>query len=126
VHFLQGDPFCAQLWCRKHLNAPVFAEHSSRERVTEETCRVRRSPDVSWPALGREWMFRAPEAAGVFGDVALLWYVGQDDRPLVSTRGHLYDHIAPSVVASTPESPSSGAKVSGSSRRPTGSATRGR
>jgi 4-hydroxyphenylpyruvate dioxygenase-like putative hemolysin len=42
-------------------------------------------------------MFRAPAAAVVFGDVALPWYVRQGDRPLASTRGHVYDHIALSV-----------------------------
>jgi catechol 2,3-dioxygenase-like lactoylglutathione lyase family enzyme len=43
-------------------------------------------------------MFRAPAAAVVFGDVALPWYVRQGDRPLVSTREQLYDHIALSVA----------------------------
>jgi catechol 2,3-dioxygenase-like lactoylglutathione lyase family enzyme len=32
------------------------------------------------------------------GDVALPWYVRQGEPPLVSTRGHLYDHIALSVT----------------------------
>jgi hypothetical protein len=39
-------------------------------------------------------MFRSPVAAVIFGDVALPWYVRQDDRPLAPSRGHLYDHIA--------------------------------
>ena len=43
-------------------------------------------------------MFRAPAAAVMFGDVALPWYVRQGDRPLASTRGQLYDHIALSVA----------------------------
>jgi len=30
--------------------------------------------------------------------VALPWYVRQGDRPLVSTRGQLDEHIAPSVT----------------------------
>ena len=98
VHMFQDDPFCAQLWYQKHLQAPVFAGRTSRAPVTEETCRVPRTPDPSWPALGREGMFRAPAAAVVFGDVALPWYVRQDDRPLASTRGHLCDHIALSVT----------------------------
>jgi hypothetical protein len=42
-------------------------------------------------------MFRAPSAAVVFGDVALPCYVRQSDRPLVQSRGHVYDHIALSV-----------------------------
>ena len=98
VHMFQDDPFCAQLWYQRHLDAPVFAGRTSREPVTEATCRVPRTPDRSWPALDREGMFRAPSAAVVFGDVALPWYVRQDEVPLAGTRGHLYDHVALSVT----------------------------
>ena len=98
VHMFQDDPFCAQLWYQRHLNAPVFAGRTSRTPLTEATCTVPRGPDRSWPALEREGMFRAPSAAVVFGDVALPWYMRQGDGPLVSTRGHLYDHIALSVT----------------------------
>jgi len=98
VHLYQDDPFCAQLWYGKHLNAPVFAGRTSRTPLTEATCQVPRGPDRSWPALEREGMFRAPSAAIVFGDVALPWYMRQGDRPLVGTRGHVYDHIALSVA----------------------------
>ena len=98
VHFYQDDPFCAQLWYQKHLNAPIFAGRTSSSPVTEDTCRVPRGPERSWPALNREGMFRAPSAAVVFGDVAFAWYVRQGDRPLVGTRGQLYDHIALSVT----------------------------
>jgi 4-hydroxyphenylpyruvate dioxygenase-like putative hemolysin len=34
----------------------------------------------------------------VFGDVALPCYMRQDDKPLASSRGHLYDHIALGVA----------------------------
>ena len=98
VHMYQDDPFCAQLWYQKHLHAPVFAGRTSQTPLTEATCRVPRGPDRSWPALDRNGMFRAPSAAVVFGDVALPWYVRQGDRPLVSTRGQLHDHIALSVT----------------------------
>jgi catechol 2,3-dioxygenase-like lactoylglutathione lyase family enzyme len=98
VHLYQDDPFCAQLWYQRHLNAPVFAGRTSRTSMTETTCTVPRGPDRSWPALDREGMFRAPAAAVVFGDVALPWYMRQGDRPLASTRGQLYDHIALSVA----------------------------
>ena len=98
VHFYQDDPFCAQLWYQTHLNAPVFAGRTSSTPLTEDTCRVPRGPERSWPALNREGMFRAPSAAVVFGDVAFAWYVRQGDRPLVGTRGQLYDHIALSVT----------------------------
>ena len=98
VHLYQDDPFCAQLWYQTHLNAPVYAGRTSRAPITETTCAVPRGPDRSWPALDRDGMFRAPSAAVVFGDVALPWYVRQGDRPLASTRGQLYDHIALSVT----------------------------
>jgi hypothetical protein len=98
VHMFQDDPFCAQLWYQTHLNAPVFAGRTAPASMTETTCTVPRGPDRSWPSLGREGMFRAPAAAVMFGDVALPWYVRQDDRPLVSSRGHVYDHIALSVT----------------------------
>ncbi|MGH7388745.1 MAG: VOC family protein [Candidatus Rokuibacteriota bacterium] len=98
VHMFQDDPFCAQLWYQKHLDAPVFAGRTSPMPVTEATCKVPRGPDRSWPALEREGMFRAPAAAVVFGDVAVPWYMRQGDRPLASTRGHVYDHIALGVA----------------------------
>lgn len=98
VHLYQDDPFCAQLWYQKHLNAPVFAGRTSRTPLTEATCRVPRGPERSWPALEREGMFRVPSAAVVFGDVALPWYMRQGDEPLAGTRGHLCDHIALSVA----------------------------
>src|SRR5439155_1121777 len=98
VHLYQEEPFCAQLWYQTHLNAPVFRGRASATPVTESTCKVPRGSERSWPALEREGMFRSPTAAVVFGDVALPWYMRQGDRRLVSTRGHLYDHIALSVA----------------------------
>src|SRR5215831_19305603 len=89
VHFYQDDPFCAQLWYQRHLNAPVFAGRTSRTPVTESTCRVQRGPERSWPALDRQGMFRAPSAAVVFGDVAFPWYVRQGEPPLAGSRGQL-------------------------------------
>ena len=97
VHFFHDDPFCAQLWYQKHLDAPVFRGRTSSAPLTQTTCRVPRGAERSWPALEREGMFRAPSAAVAFGDIAFPCYMRQDDRPLVSTRGHLYDHIALSV-----------------------------
>jgi catechol 2,3-dioxygenase-like lactoylglutathione lyase family enzyme len=98
VHLFQEDPFCAQLWYQTHLNAPVYAGRTSETPLTESTCAVPRGPERSWPALEREGMFRSPSAAVVFGDVALPWYMRQGNQPLVSSRGHLYDHIALSVA----------------------------
>ena len=98
MHLFQEDPFCAQLWYGKHLNAPVFAGRTSRTPLTEATCKMARGPDRTFPALEPDGTFRTPSAAIVFGDVALPWYMRQGDRPLVSTRGHVYDHIALSVA----------------------------
>jgi len=96
VHMFHDDPFCAQLWYVEHLNAPIG--RTSPTPVTAATCRVPRTPDRSWPSLTREGMYRAPAAAVIFGDVGLPSYVRQDDAPLASTRGHLYDHLALSVT----------------------------
>jgi catechol 2,3-dioxygenase-like lactoylglutathione lyase family enzyme len=98
VHLYQDDPFCAQVWYQKHLNAPVFAGRTSRTPLTEADCKVARGPDRTFPALDPDGMFRTPSAAVVFGDVALPWYMRQGDRPLASTRGHVCDHIALSVA----------------------------
>jgi 4-hydroxyphenylpyruvate dioxygenase-like putative hemolysin len=43
-------------------------------------------------------MYRTPTAGVVFGSVAVNWYMRQGDRPLVSTRGQLVDHVALSVT----------------------------
>jgi catechol 2,3-dioxygenase-like lactoylglutathione lyase family enzyme len=98
VHMFQDDPFCAQIWYQQHLNAPVVAGRTSPAGMTESTCQVPRGPERSWPALERQGMFRSPSAAVVFGDVALPWYMRQDEKPLASSRGHLYDHIALTVA----------------------------
>ena len=66
--------------------------------MTEADCKVPRGADRTWPALNREGMFRSPRAGVEFGDVALIWYANQGDRPLVGSRGQLQDHIALSVT----------------------------
>jgi len=98
VHLYQEDPFCAQLWYQQHLHAPVYAGRTSSTPLTEATCKVARGPDRTFPALEPDGTFRTPGAAVEFGDVALLWYMRQGDRPLVSSRGHVADHIALSVA----------------------------
>ena len=97
VHLYQEDPLCAQLWYQKHLNAPPRAGWGGAP-ATEADCRVPRGADRTWPALQREGMFRSPRAGVEFGDVALIWYANQGDRPLASSRGQLQDHIALSVT----------------------------
>ena len=94
VHMYQEEPFCAQLWYQKHLNAKVGGRGPQH---TESDCKVARSPDKSWPALDKDGMYRIPGAAVLFDDVSLNWYVNQADSPLVGTRGHMADHFALSV-----------------------------
>lgn len=98
VHLYQEEPFCAQLWYQQHLHAPVYAGRTSSTPLTEATCKVARGPDRTFPALDPEGMFRTPSAAVAFGDVALLWYMRQGEQPLVSSRGHVVDHMALSVT----------------------------
>ncbi|HEX4641991.1 MAG TPA: hypothetical protein VH161_00940 [Candidatus Acidoferrales bacterium] len=96
VHMYQEDPFCAQLWYQKHLNAPVPPPAPGAVAHTEADCKVERS-EPSWPGLEKEGTRRKPSAGVLFDDVAMMWYERQGDQPLVSTRGHLADHIGLSV-----------------------------
>ena len=98
VHMWQEQPFCAQLWYRKHLNAAPVAGRSAAPARTEADCKVERGADRSWPSLTREGTFRVPTAAVTFGDVMLTWYMRQGEEPLVGSRGQLYDHVALSVA----------------------------
>ncbi len=95
VHMYQDDPFCAQLWYRKHLNAPAGGRGPQH---TEADCKEARGAERSWPALEKEGMYRIPTAGVAFGDVALNWYMNPGDSPLVPTRGHVSDHFALSVA----------------------------
>ena len=97
VHMYEEDPFCAQLWYRKHLNAPTPQAAAGAVARTEADCKVPRGADRSWPALEKQGMFRTPTAGVIFGDVSMNWYMRQTGKPLVSTRGHLMDHVALSV-----------------------------
>jgi catechol 2,3-dioxygenase-like lactoylglutathione lyase family enzyme len=92
VHLWQEDPLGALDWYRTHLNAPM------RPGFTPPAERIIRGTERSWPALNQEGMFRDPRGGVVFGDVVLTWYANQWDRPLVSSRGQLQDHIAFSVA----------------------------
>jgi catechol 2,3-dioxygenase-like lactoylglutathione lyase family enzyme len=95
VHLYQEDPFCAQAWYRRHLNAALPANAQPR---SETDCRVARGPDRTWSALRPEGMFRTPTAGVIFGDVSMNWYMRQGNAPLQRTRGRLMDHVALSVA----------------------------
>ena len=96
VHMYQEDPFCARIWYQKHLNAPVAPTSAGQPTYTEANCKVARG-EPTWPALEKVGTIRQGGANVTYDDVALTWYVRQGERPLVSTRGQLYDHIALSV-----------------------------
>ena len=98
VHMFQEEPFCAQLWYQKHLNAAPVPGRSGETPVTEANCKVARAADPTWPALERDGLYRTPTAAVTFGDVALTWYARQGNRPLEPPRGHEYDHVGLSVA----------------------------
>ena len=93
VHLFHEDPLCAQLWYRRHLDAAVVAGRAPQPTVTDADCRTPRGADRTFPALDPDGMFRTPSATVAFGDVTLPSYMRQGDRPLVSSRGQLYDHI---------------------------------
>ena len=97
VHMYQEDPFCAQQWYRRHLNAPVPQGRGGPPGV-ETSCKVARGPDTTWPALEIQGTYRTPASGVVFGSVAVNWYMRQGNGPLASTRGTLVDHIALSVT----------------------------
>jgi catechol 2,3-dioxygenase-like lactoylglutathione lyase family enzyme len=98
VHMYEDDPFCAQLWYQKHLNVRVPQGRRGGEPRTEANCKAPRGADKTWPALEVDGMYRSPSAGVLFGDVSMNWYIRQTDKPLVSTRGHLADHIGLSVA----------------------------
>src|SRR3984957_13278226 len=81
VHMFQEEPFCAQLWYQKHLNAAAVPARAGGVELTQANCKVARAPDPTWPALEREGLYRTPTAAVTFGDVALTWYARQGNTP---------------------------------------------
>jgi hypothetical protein len=115
VGMFEDQPFCALFWYRQHLLAsdrPAGAGGAAGARgaadvgrgpapaagSSEADCRVSRGAEVSWPSTYKRGHHRVPPPQLVyFGDVTLRWYMNQEDRPLVSTRGQLMDHIALSV-----------------------------
>jgi catechol 2,3-dioxygenase-like lactoylglutathione lyase family enzyme len=98
VHMFYDEPRCATVWYRRHLNVPVSGQGAAGAALTEANCSIPHDYTKSWPALNKEGMVRSPAGGATFGDVAMNGYMRQDDRPLVSTRGHLTDHVGLSVT----------------------------
>jgi catechol 2,3-dioxygenase-like lactoylglutathione lyase family enzyme len=100
VHMYHEEPFCSQLWYQKHLNVapPQGRRGAPAEPRTEANCKVPRGPDKTWPALDAGGMYRAPQIPLLFSDVSMGGYTRQSDASLVSSRGHLADHVGLSVA----------------------------
>jgi catechol 2,3-dioxygenase-like lactoylglutathione lyase family enzyme len=98
VHMWQDDPFCAQLWYQKHLNASTIPGWENPAGLTGANCKVPRGAEPTWPSLEREGMYRTPKAGVLFSDVTLMWYSRQSDQPLASPQGHVFDHIGLAVA----------------------------
>jgi catechol 2,3-dioxygenase-like lactoylglutathione lyase family enzyme len=99
VHMFQDDPVCAVLWYQKHLNVkprPARGGGAAPAAPTEATCKQPHG-GLSWPSLEKDGMYRSPSGGVSFDNIAMNWYVRPGDTPLVSTIGHLADHIALSV-----------------------------
>ena len=96
IHMWEDEPFCAQLWYQKHLNAKVRPPAPGATVYTETNCHVDRGV-ATWPGLEKEGMYRYPTTGVTFGDVSMNWYMDQTDKPLVGTQGHLMDSVGLSV-----------------------------
>ena len=94
VHMYQEQPLCAEIWYVKHLNAKLPDGETLK---SEADCAVSRG-EFSWPSLLRQGTIRTTRGGVLFGDVSLTWYMRQTDKPLVSTRGRLMDHIGLGVA----------------------------
>lgn len=108
VHLYSDAPLCAAEWYEKHLGA---ASRASGQQSAQRTgpCEV----PFAAPSepLG---VIRSPATSVRIGEVSLIIYPRQRPGPLVSTRGHVVDHIAvsyPDVAAALERLRKSGVKV---------------
>src|SRR6185369_2053848 len=86
VHLYSDAPLCTAEWYQKHLGAV------SRANPRTGPCEVPFA--ASSEPLG---VIRSPATTVRVGEVNLIIYPRQRPGPLVSTRGHVVDHIAVSV-----------------------------
>jgi catechol 2,3-dioxygenase-like lactoylglutathione lyase family enzyme len=98
VHMWQENPYCAEIWYDRHLNAKESASwpRRSNPRPGEASCAVAKG-EPTYPSLDRVGTVRSPAGGVTFDDVELNWYPRQGDRPLAGSRGQLMDHVALSV-----------------------------
>jgi predicted enzyme related to lactoylglutathione lyase len=104
VHLYSDAPLCAADWYRKHLGA-VSRSQTQRTGPCEVPFAAPSEP------LG---VIRSPATSVRIGEISLIIYPRQRPGPLVSTRGHVVDHIAvscPDVAAALDRLRKSGVKV---------------
>jgi len=94
VHMWQDDPLCAQAWYMTHLLA---TPRRGSAPITQESCKIARGTEPSWPSLEKRGTYRSPTGGVSFDDVAMNWYSNQTETPLAPTLGHLMDHVSLSV-----------------------------
>jgi len=85
AHLYSAAPFCAAEWYVKHLGA---------------TARQQRIGDCNVPFAAPSeplGVIRSPATTVRFGDISLIIYPQQRPTKLVSSRGHVVDHLAFSV-----------------------------
>ena len=98
VHMYQEAVFCAEIWYRRHLNAPILT--GGRRPVpprSEGDCTATLG-EPSWLSLDRHGTIRTPAGGVRFGDVTVNWYQRQQSTPLVSSRGQTIDHLGLAVT----------------------------
>ena len=104
VHLYSDAPLCAAEWYQKHLGA-VSRASAQRTGPCEVPFAAPSEP------LG---VIRSPATTVRIGEINLIIYPRQRPGPLVSTRGHVVDHVAvsyPDVVAALERLRKSGVKV---------------
>ena len=104
VHLYSDAPLCAAEWYQKHLGA-AGRTNAQRPGPCEVPFAAPSEP------LG---VIRSPATSVRIGEISLIIYPRQRPGPLVSTRGHVVDHIAvsyPDVVAVLERLRKSGVRV---------------
>lgn len=96
VHMFQDEPQCAVLWYAQHLNVKPRPARGGGAPPTEANCKVPHG-EMTFPALEKDGMYRAPQGGVSFDDISMNWYIAPPGGALVSTKGHVGDHIALSV-----------------------------
>ena len=126
VHFCQEDPFCAQLWYQKHLNAPPVAGRDRRDAADRGHLQGRARPRSHLAGARPARACSATPRAAVDvrrRGVHLVHAPGRRSRSRARAASSTTTSRSASPI-STPGSPSCAARASRSCKSPTSSATR--